>query len=402
MSSLSTGTTTGTAVVLTADTTGDCVIKTGASATTALTISGNTQSVTLTGTLVSPTISAPVLSGTTTGTYTLGGTPTISSPTISGSTTFPGATSGSVTLAIPAAAGSTTLTLPSTSGTVLQSGTAVTEAQGGTGTTTGYYGFKNRIINGGMSTWQRGTTFSSINNQITYGSDRFFAFTTGATAQAQIVRSTSVPTGFLYSQQFGRASGITIVNQQFLCQCIESSNMLDLVGQTVTVSFWAKAGANYSGGNLTIKLSTGTTADQSSGTFSGGPCTGYTGNQAAINTTQAITSTFTKYTFTSSAIQAGALSMGLGIGYTPTGTAGADDNIYITGCQLEVGSTATSFDYRPIGTEEALCQRYFINFSDTYGGMIMASGTVTVLRYILPLPVTMRAGPTVTFSNVDS
>ncbi len=94
--------------------------------------------------------------------------------------------------------------------------------------------------------------------------------------------------------------------------------------------------------------------------------------------------------------------MGLGIGYTPTGTAGADDNIYITGCQLEVGSTATSFDYRPIGTEEALCQRYFINFSDTYGGMIMASGTVTVLRYILPLPVTMRAGPTVTFSNVDS
>ena len=381
MSSLSTGTTTGTAVVLTADTTGDCVIKTGASATTALTISGNTQSVTLTGTLVSPTISAP---------------------TISGSTTFPGATSGSVTLAIPAAAGSTTLTLPSTSGTVLQSGTAVTEAQGGTGTTTGYYGFKNRIINGGMSTWQRGTTFSSINNQITYGSDRFFAFTSGATAQAQIIRSTSVPTGFLYSQQFGRASGNTVVNQQFLCQCIESSNMLDLVGQTVTVSFWAKAGANYSGGNLTIKLSTGTTADQSSGTFSGGPCTGYTGNQAAINTTQAITSTFTKYTFTSSAIQAGALSMGLGIGYTPTGTAGADDNIYITGCQLEVGSTATSFDYRPYGTEEALCQRYFINFSDTYGGMIMVSGTVTVLRYILPLPVTMRAGPTVTFSNVDS
>ena len=219
--------------------------------------------------------------------------------------------------------------------------------------------FKNRIINGAANIYQRGTTFSSINNNITYGSDRFFAFTTGFTAQAQMIRSTSVPTGFLYSQQFGRAVGNTIVNQQFLCQCIESSNMLDLVGEKVTVSFWAKAGANYSGGSLSIKLSTGTTADQSSATFSAGPCTGYTGNQAAINTTQAITTTFTKYTFTSSAIQAGALSMGLGIGYTPTGTAGADDNIYITGVQLEKGSTATSFDYRSYGTELALCQRYY-------------------------------------------
>ena len=65
-----------------------------------------------------------------------------------------------------------------------------------------YYSFKNRIINGAANIYQRGTTFSSINNSITYGADRFFAFTTGATAQAQMIRSTSVPTGFLYSQQF--------------------------------------------------------------------------------------------------------------------------------------------------------------------------------------------------------
>lgn len=61
MSSLSTGTTTGTAAVLTADTTGDCVIKTGSSATTAMTISGSTQAVTLAGSLVlgSSTLAAP-------------------------------------------------------------------------------------------------------------------------------------------------------------------------------------------------------------------------------------------------------------------------------------------------------------------------------------------------------
>jgi len=46
-----------------------------------------------------------------------------------------GSTSGSVTIAAPAVAGSTTITLPATSGTLLQSGTAVTVAQGGTGQT---------------------------------------------------------------------------------------------------------------------------------------------------------------------------------------------------------------------------------------------------------------------------
>ena len=271
-----------------------------------------------------------------------------------------------------------------------------------------YDGFKNRIINGAASIWQRGTTFSSINNGITYGSDRFFAFTTSATAQAQIIRSTSVPSGFLYSQQFGRAASNTATAQQFLCQCVESWNMLDLVGQTVTVSFWAKAGANYSGGSLSIKLSTGTTADQSAGTFSAGPCTGYTGNQAAINTTQAITTTFTKYTFTSSAIQAGALSMGLGIGYTPTGTAGADDNVYITGIQLEAGSTATSFDCREYQSELARCQRYYEKSYDTatapgtstFSGIVQTGAWVNpsqsqYFTMTVPFKVQKRATPTI-------
>jgi hypothetical protein len=66
-----------------------------------------------------------------------------------------GDTSGAITLSAPAVAGTTTLTLPATSGTVLQSGTTVTEAQGGTGTTVGYNGFKNRIINSAMVIDQR-------------------------------------------------------------------------------------------------------------------------------------------------------------------------------------------------------------------------------------------------------
>jgi len=68
--------------------------------------------------------------------------------------------------------------------------------------------------------------------------------------------------------------------------------------------------------------------------------------------------------------------------------------------QLEVGSTATSFDYRPYGTELALCQRYYLTNSSTifmYGyGNLPASNTSAVVYY----PVSMRATPTVTLGTI--
>ena len=111
--------------------------------------------------------------------------------------------------------------------------------------------------------------------------------------------------------------------------------------------------------------------------------------------------------------------MGLGIGYTPTGTAGADDNIYITGVQLEKGS-ATSFDYRPYGTELALCQRYYQNSYDI--GTAPATATTVGMRAIgfaisgvttgygaVFFQVPMRSAPTIaiydgagTVSNVST
>ena len=77
-----------------------------------------------------------------------------------------GSTSGSVTLQEPAVAGSTVIDLPATSGTmaVLPTATSVLpEASGGTGTTTGYYGFKSRIINGAMVIDQRNAGASVTN-----------------------------------------------------------------------------------------------------------------------------------------------------------------------------------------------------------------------------------------------
>jgi hypothetical protein len=114
------------------------------------------------------------------------------------------------------------------------------------------------------------------------------------------------------------------------------------------------------------------------------------------------------------------LIFSLGAGSTYLGTAGAwsgsyfagatgQTNIiatngatfYITGVQLEKGSTATSFDYRPYGTELALCQRYFYTPNEN---VVMRtagySANARLYGSTYAHPVAMRANPTVTISNI--
>jgi hypothetical protein len=107
----------------------------------------------------------------------------------------------------------------------------------------------------------------------------------------------------------------------------------------------------------------------------------------------------------------------LGVGSTKSGTAGAwagayytsatgatsvvgtnGATFYITGVQLEVGSTATSFDYRPYGTELALCYRYYWRNSVTEAFGWFGLGTCTSstnARIGIALGQTMRTTPTV-------
>jgi hypothetical protein len=81
---------------------------------------------------------------------------------------------------------------------------------------------------------------------------------------------------------------------------------------------------------------------------------------------------------------------------------------YITGVQLEVGSTATSFDYRPYSTELALCQRYYQQIGGSaYGVSYQPYATGSILSSTqaslhLPLCVTMRSSPTFTFNSATS
>jgi len=317
-----------------------------------------------------------------------------------------GDASGTVTLQAPSAAGSTVLTLPATSGTLLQSGTTVTEAQGGTGTTTGYYGFKNRIINGAMVIDQRNAG-ASVAPVSAYTLDRWRADSSTASKYSvqQNAGSVTPPAG--YANYLGvtttSAYSVTASDYFALVQNIEGYNINDLAWGTasaasITLSFWVRSsltgtfGGSLYGGQVypfTYTISSANTWEQKFITIAGS-------TSGTWNKTNGIGINVNFGLGVGSTYSAAAGSWGSGFYYSATGatsvvgTSGA--TFYITGVQLEKGSTATSFDYRPYGTELALCQRYAVGCNSTLiVGQAFGSSTAAFLYY---LPVPMRAAPT--------
>jgi hypothetical protein len=243
---------------------------------------------------------------------------------------------------------------------------------------------RNRIINGAMQVWQRGTSLTVGSASYTYTADRFKNYS--ANTSTTVSRNTSVPTGFQYSFQLQRPNGNTGTNSISIVQIIETANCYDLAGQSVTFSFWVKKGANYSGGNISVQILTGTVADQ------GGDPYSFTGLATAVNdSTYSPTTTWTKVTYTGT-VASNVLEMCPVIAFTPTGTAGADDSLYITGVQLEIGSTATPFERRLYGQELANCQRYYQLIDHL--SLSAARGTTSIETSFM-FPVWMRTAPTI-------
>ena len=278
------------------------------------------------------------------------------------------------------------------------------------------FGFKNRIINGAMVIDQRNAGASVTQNTTNqFPVDRWAVFgsvTSKFTAQRNAA-SVTPPVGFTNYLGITSSSAYTVGTSEFfqVRQAIEGFNVSDLAwgtasAATITLSFWIRS-------SLT-------------GTF-GGSLSNNAGNRSypfsytisAANTWEQKTITIagdTSGTWTTDNTGGLWLYFGLGVGSTYSGTAGtwaAADyrsatgatsvvgtngaTFYITGVQLEKGSTATAFDYRPYGTELALCQRYYYK---TQAGSTLSyfapaynqSTTISVAN--IPFPVAMRTSPT--------
>ena len=249
----------------------------------------------------------------------------------------------------------------------------------------------NGVINGGMDIWQRGTSFAIPSSTYTYTADRWIGlrFSTGSTVSQQ----TASLDGFQYSIRVARDSGNTGTGIIYLGYNLETADSYRYAGKTATLSFWAKAGANFSAASsaLAVIWASGTGTNQKQ-------MDGFTGSSTLANTTVTLTTSWQRFSFTAS-VPSNSTQQGFQFNYTPVGTAGAADNFEVVGVQLEYGSVATNFK-RAGGTiqgELAACQRYYFRTTVGTGASVGPIGnaystTGIVFRY--RLPVTMRVAPT--------
>jgi hypothetical protein len=265
--------------------------------------------------------------------------------------------------------------------------------------TLSYQAGKNATINGGFDVWQRSTS-ATFAGTLTYPSaDRFFGICTGTAPTCTMSRQTADTTGLTYGMRFGRNSGQTNTGQPYVGTAFESLDAKRFAGQTVTLSFYVKAGANAPL-SLTSQIRTGTGTDQSAASLFS---VGWTGgvNNSQTNT---VTTTMTRYTQTVT-LGSTVNQIMLLFTYTPTGTAGANEWFQIEAVQLELGSYATTFS-RAGGTiqnELATCQRYYFQTDAITGndaGLAWFLGYDTGQAFgIAPITVSMRVAPTITIYN---
>jgi hypothetical protein len=263
---------------------------------------------------------------------------------------------------------------------------------------------KNAIINGGMDVWQRGTTNSmpaSTTRSAGFGADRF-QMETGAnqatTISRQSVSDTTNLPSIQYCTRIQRNSGQTGTGTQYFTQSLETANSIPLVGKTVTLSFYARAGANYSPTSSILKPTIWSNTTTDSSVWAGGWNT-------VASPSVTLTTTWQRFSVTGT-ITATQTQIAIGFEWSPTGTAGANDYYEVTGVQLELGSTATPFS-RAGGTsygEQALCMRYFYRQQGqtTACQLAMAMSRAAGTAYALwNFPVPLRTTtPTLTATNI--
>jgi hypothetical protein len=225
--------------------------------------------------------------------------------------------------------------------------------------------------------------------------------------------SVTPPTGFINYLGCTSLSAYTVgASDAFnIQQRIEGLNVADLAwgtasAATVTLSFWV-----YSSLTGTFGGFVNNSASTRSYPFSYAISSANTWTQISVTIAGDTTGTWLKTNGIGAIV-----GFSLGAGATMSGTAGAwgstnyrsatgavsvvgtsGATFYITGVQLEKGSTATSFDYRPYGTELSLCQRYYYRIVSeaSFGRFGIANNlSTTIATAIVQYPVKMRAIPT--------
>jgi hypothetical protein len=280
--------------------------------------------------------------------------------------------------------------------------------------------FRNRLINGAMVIDQRNAGASVTNTAgNVYTLDRWAGYGSQA-SKYTIQQSTTAPTGFINSLKVTSSSAYTVGSSEFFIiqQKVEGLNCADLgwgtaSAATVTLSFKVYSSLTGTFGGAILNYDNSRSYPFSYTVSSANTWTN-------ISVTVAGDTSGTWLTTNGVGIQ---IVWGLGAGASVSGTAGSwsgnayysatgatsvvgtnGATFYITGVQLEKGSTATSFDYRPYGTELDLCRRYFQSYFYNGSGRLAigtaegSASAVAQFNFIYPF----RATPSVTLPAIGT
>jgi hypothetical protein len=231
----------------------------------------------------------------------------------------------------------------------------------------------NPVLNSAFQVWQRGT--ANVTTASVYTADRWQKSSpTHYGVSRQATGDTTNLPFIQYCARVQRTASSAVTTIVELVQSIESINSVPYAGKTVTFSFYARAGSNYSSTSNAFfsGLYSGTGTDQNL-------ISGFTGQIAVASATSTLTTTWQRFTMTGT-VSSSATQLGIYFNYTPTGTAGANDFFEITGIQIDIGSVALPFRTYAgtIQGELAACQRYFEKSYDiaTAPGSATGAGSI--------------------------
>ena len=250
--------------------------------------------------------------------------------------------------------------------------------------------FKNRLINGSMNIWQRGTSGTATAASAYTTADRWCGAL--GTTNLTLTQSSTVPTGTGFQNSLQVATTTSTASTPLIEQRIEYVNVTDLISGTyVALSFWASQ-------------TSGTLMPLTVGLYYATAVNNFSTQTLAVASTQStatLTASLVYYSVSFLLNTSLGATQGLCLRFTSGATASAC-TFLITGVQLEKGPLASPFEYRPYQTELALAQRYYYQLTSPTAAAIGASsvfavfGTatgITTTAFWLPLslPVPMRS-----------
>lgn len=271
----------------------------------------------------------------------------------------------------------------------------------------------NLLINGDFQVWQRGAGGSAAiavaASTTLYTADRWQLAT--GTNQASTVTQTAGANSGMWTALIQRNSGQTGTGVIRFAQTVLIDACVGAASNIISLSFQAKYGTNFtsSANALTVTVYSGTGSTDKSG-LNGA----FTGTANAISQTATLTSGFTTFTYSSSALASTVTQLCVEFSYTPVGTASTTDGFYLQNVQLEIAPQATNFQYRDFGWQLDACHYYYFKTFNYATAPAQNAGTSTGEYYdyqrstlaagsealnFKSFPGPMRIAPTATLYN---